>query len=459
MREKDNRAKILNGNLVSAILVLAIPIVINSFIQTMYNLTDTYWLGKIGTNPMAAITLVSPIQNIIVNFGQGITLAGAILISQYVGAKDEENAKDMANQIFVCAMLFSAVCSISCFLLSPVIIRWLGAEGEIFTLSQTYLRIVILDMPFLFCINLFTAVNQSQGDTVKPMFLNLFGILLNMILDPLFMLVFNWGIAGAAFATLMAKVPCAMIAFLSLIQKKKAIHLQLSHFRFDLEKLKSIIKIGLPTAVGGSTMQFGFLLMSRNVYQYGSIAVAAYGIGNRINGLITMPSNAMGSAVATIVGQNVGAKQIERAEKTYLIARRIAVIFLFIGGLILSRNFIASAIVKIFSKDAEVIRLGTEFLSILAICCWTNGIYNATTGLFQGTGHTMVTMAVDATRLWVFRFLTLFICESILHMGVQSIWYSVVVSNAISSLILWILYKSKLWKREVIKIQKSSENL
>lgn len=453
MQKKADRELIVSGSLLTAILTLAIPIVINSFIQTMYNLTDTYWLGKIGTNPMAAITLVSPIQNIIVNFGQGITVAGAILISQYVGARDDENARDMANQLLVCAMTFSVFCAGLCFLAAPSIILWLGAEGEIFFLSKTYLQIVIMDMPLLFMINIFTAVNQSQGDTIKPMLLNLCGILLNMVLDPLFMVVFQWGIAGAAWATLLAKVPCAVIAGYSLFNKRNTLYISLKKFRFHKEKFLHIIKIGLPTAVGGSTMQFGFLLMSRNVYKYGSIAVAAYGIGNRINGLITMPSNAMGSAVATIVGQNIGARQVRRAEKSYLQARRIAVCFLFIGGIILSRTMIASSIVKIFSDDPEVIRLGTEFLQILAICCWTNGIYNTTNGLFQGTGHTMVTMAVDASRLWIFRFLTLFVCEQFLHLGVQSIWYSVVVSNAISSLILWILYKTKIWKKEVVKIQ------
>jgi Na+-driven multidrug efflux pump len=128
---------------------------------------------------------------------------------------------------------------------------------------------------------------------------------------------------------------------------------------------------------------------------------------------------------------------------------------LFLGGIVLSRDFVAVPIVTIFSSQAEVIQLGSEFLSILAICCWTNGIYNATTGLFQGTGHTMVTMMVDATRLWVFRFLTLYICQTILHMGVQSIWYSVVVSNAISAAILWVLYRSKIWMKNAAQKQRA----
>lgn len=448
--QKKNQEYILKGSLLRAILALCIPIALNSLLQSMYNLTDTYWLGKIGTNPMAAITLISPLQNIVISFGQGITTAGAILVAQYIGAGKKEEAKGMVDQLFSCSMIFAIFCSILCIVSAGAIVGWMGAEGEIFTLSQTYLSIVMLDIPFLFLINLYTAVNQSQGDTVRPMLLNMCGIVLNMILDPLFMLGFQWGIAGAAWATVLAKVPSALIAFWLLLDKKQEIYLDLHHLSFDKEKLKLIAKIGLPTAIGGSTMQFGFLLMSKNVYAYGSMAVAAYGIGNKVNSLVTMPCNAVGSATATIVGQNMGADQEERAEKAYKLARALAVITLLIGGMILSRPWVSRSIVSIFSSDPEVIFLSAQFLTIMALCCWTNGIYNSTMGLFQGTGHTMITMTVDATRLWVFRFLTLYICEHVLHMGVQSIWYSVVVSNASSALILLICYKCNLWKREVI---------
>lgn len=114
---------------------------------------------------------------------------------------------------------------------------------------------------------------------------------------------------------MFAKVPCGIIAVLSLFNKNNEIHIVLKNFKFDADKIKKIVSVGLPTAIGGSTMQFGFLLMTKNVLAYGDGAMAAYGIGNKLNGIITMPANAIGSAVATIVGQNVGARQIKRAEK------------------------------------------------------------------------------------------------------------------------------------------------
>lgn len=452
MAKKVNRELLLNGNMAKAILSLAIPVVINSFLQTMYNLTDTYWLGKLGTAELAAINLVTPVQNIVINFGSGITVAGSVLISQYLGARKDEEAKSMANQIFACAMIFSVLCAGIIALMTPSIVAWLGAEGETWQHGQTYLQLVILDMPFLYIVNMYAAINQAQGDTVRPMFLNLSGIALNMLLDPLLMVSLQLGAAGAALATVGAKMVPALIALWLLHDREKDVYLNLKKLKFEKDKLKNILVIGLPTAIGGSTMQFGFLLMSRNVFKYGTQAMAAYGIGNKVNSLITLPSNGIGSAVATIVGQNVGASQYDRAEHGYKMSRKISVIFLFVGGMILSRAPVSSAIVSIFSDDSRVVEMAADFLSIMAFWCFTNGIYNSSMGLFQGSGHTEVTMIIDASRLWIFRFATLFICETLLHMGVRSVWYSVVVSNGISAVLLWIVYCTGYWKKKKISV-------
>lgn len=447
-----NQEQILHGNLWKAVLALAVPVIINSFMQTMYNLTDTYWLGKLGTDQLAAINLVTPVQNIVINFGTGVTVAGSVLIAQYIGAGEKKNARHMANQIFVCAIGFAVLCAAVCFLCTPAIVHWMGADGDTFAHAVMYLRVVIWDMPFLFMVNIFSAIHQAQGDTVTPMLLNLSGILFNMCMDPLLIVACNMGVAGAALATVLAKLLPAVVAFVLLCRKAEAVGLDRKYMRLKWEKVKLILQIGLPTAIGGSTMQLGFLLMSRNVFVYGSQAMAAYGIGNKVNGLITLPSNGIGSAVATIVGQNMGAGRPDRAEKGYRIAMVISVAFLFVGGMILSRDFISTAIVSIFSDDAEVVAMAADFLSIMAFWCFANGVYNSSSGLFQGTGHTEVTMAMDASRLWIFRFATLWFCENVLDMGVRSVWYSVVVSNGIASALLFLLYLTGIWKKTRIKV-------
>ncbi len=451
IKKEKNIDLILNGNIFKALMSLAIPVMINSFLQTMYNLTDTFWLGRLGTDELGAINLVSPVQSIVVNFGSGITVAGSVLIARYVGAKKFEEARKMANQIFACAMIFSVVCATLLALLTPAIVTWLGAEGDLKTYAIKYLQLVILDMPFLYTVNIYASVNQAQGDTVRPMLLNFIGITINMIFDPLCIVTFHMGVQGAALATVFAKAVPSVIAFRMLNKADMPVHLELKKLKFEKEKLSDILTVGLPSAIGGSTMQFGFLLMSKNVLEYGSTAMAAYGIGNKVNGLITLPVNGIGSAVATIVSQNLGAGKLERAKKTYLEAMGFAIIFLLVGGFILSRAPISKAIVSVFTTDEDVIVLAAEFFSILAFWCFTNGVYNPTLGLFQGSGHTEVTMAVDVIRLWGFRFATLYFCERVLNMGVASVWYSVVVSNGLAALCLFIVYLTGYWKKSRIK--------
>ena len=198
-------------------------------------------------------------------------------------------------------------------------------------------------------------------------------------------------------------------------------------------------------------MQAGFLLMSRNVLVYGSQAMAAYGVGNKINGLISMPSNAMGSATATVTALNIGAGQPDRAQKGCRLSICCSVCFLFLGGLIISRPAVSTALVSIFSRDAEVVKMAAEFLSLMAFWAWTNGFYNSLTGLFQGTGHTEITMFSDASRLWIYRFATLYVCERVLRLGVRSIWLSVIISNGIAALVLYILYRAGIWRKNRVR--------
>ena len=454
MKHRNNTQLILHGSLVRAMLSIAVPVVISSMLQTMYNLTDTYWLGRIGTEPLAAINLVTPIQNIVLNFGSGVTVAGAVMIAQYIGAGREDEARKTANPIFTVAMGFAVLCAAVLALFAPAIVLWLGAQGETLRHAVAYLRIVILDMPFLFMINLYQATRQAQGDTVRPMLINLLGISLNMAFDPLLMIALPLGAAGAALATVLAKAIPAVIVLRMMLDPDEPVHLARDLMRPDRERMRTIVRIGLPTALGGSVMQLGFLLMSRNVFVYGVNAMAAYGIGNRVNGIISLPSTGVGSAVSTIVGQNMGAGQEQRAERGYLISMGCSIAFLLAGGLILSRPAVSAAIVSIFASDPEVVAMAAEFLSTMAFWCWTNGIHDATSGLFKGTGHTEITMADNMARLWVYRFATLYVCETFLHMGVRSVWYAVVVSNGISSAVLLLLYLSRVWKKPRFSVQR-----
>ena len=433
-------------------LMIAVPVMVNSFLQTLYNLTDTYWLGRIGTEPLAAINLVTPLQNIIVTFGGGFTVAGAVLISQFVGAGKPERARKMTNQILTAAMLFCLVCVTALEIFTPALVSWLGAQDAVRRHAVSYMRVVAVDMPFLFMVNLYQSVRQAQGDTVSPMLLNLLGISLNLVLDPLLMVVWHMGAAGAALATVISKAVPAAVAFGLLRRKTETMRLSRALMKPEKAMIWEVVRIGLPTALGSSAFQLGYLLMTTTALSYGVNSLAAYGIANKANTLNSLPANGIGAAVATIAGQNMGAGQVRRAQKGYWIGTISIVVWLLVTGFVFSRPAVANAVVGVFTSDPDVLAMGSRFFALMAMWTWNNGVNDTTTGLFRGSGHTEITMLCDVSRIWVFRFATLFVCRNWLQMGVESVWYSVVWSNGLSALLLWILYLTGIWKKNRVRV-------
>lgn len=432
MKQKN----ILDGNICKSLICLAIPIMLNNLLQTCYNLTDTYWLGKLGAESMAAITLVSPLQGVITNFGGGLTAGGSVLLSQCFGSGDIKKCDKTANQVFIMIMAFSIFAALILFIGCGAMIRGMGAEGNVFSMAAAYQRIMCLDIPLMYMVNVYTSLRNAEGKTGKPLALNLIGIALNMILDPLFLMVFHLGAAGAAFATVLSKVPCVIIAMRLLTKPDNPVRIRPFKTVPDRRIIMNIIKIGLPMGIGNSAMSFGFVLMSKSVMDYGTIAVAAYGIGNKLNGIVTTPSTAMGNAVSIMAGQAKGAGRDKRGIQSMVAGMGLMVGLMAVTGFILSRDPVAKAAIGIFSSDSDVIAYGARFLAIMSVMSWSNGIYDASKGYLNGLGKTVSTVTINAARLWVFRFAVLFVCESILQIGVDSIWYAVTLSNAIAAVVM-----------------------
>ena len=366
MKNKSNRDLLLNGSIVKAILTLAIPVVINSFLQTMYNLTDTYWLGKLGTEELAAINLVTPVQNIIINFGSGITVAGSVLISQYLGAKKDEDARSMANQIFTCALIFSVVCASLCAAATPGIVTWLGAEGLTWQCGKTYLQLVILDMPFLYTVNMYTAINQAQGDTVRPMLLNLAGITLNLILDPVLIFGFNMGISGAAIATIFSQFVSFVILLVLVVRSGNVLKPSPRYFTLQGWVYKEIFSAGMPTLGRQGLASVASVLLNVAASGFGDAAVAAMSIVTRIMMFINSALIGFGQGFQPVCGFNFGAGLYERVLESYFFCRRVALVFLLVMGIVMFA--ISTPIMTLFRKeDPEVIRIGA--LALKMQCC------------------------------------------------------------------------------------------
>lgn len=449
MNYAGKRQLILHGNMPKVIMILAAPIMFNNLIQTLYNLADTFWVGRLGTKELAAMGLVFPFVFLIISLGMGMNVAGTAMISQYTGKDDIESARTVAGQIFTFALILSTLLGIIGFFTAPFMVSFVKGDPVVLDLSAQYLSIMFLDMPIIFLFFVYNAIKQGQGDTFTPMILNVCGVVLNIILDPIFIFKLGLGIRGAAIATILSRAIFALYAVYTLFTHKKGVYLTRKHLKLQKDLLLRIIKIGLPATIGQSGSAIGFIVLNSFVISYGSATLAAFTVGNRINSLVLMPAMGIGSSLTTIIGQNLGADQKDRAKLAFKASTYLSTIFMTIGGLILYLS--ASVVVGIFVNDDPIVLAeGIQYLKLICIGLPLMGIFQILIGTFQGSGHTRYGMAMEMGRLWLLRIPMIMLFRYFTDWGSNSVWYAMLLSNFLICVVGMMIYLRGSWQEKVI---------
>lgn len=449
MNFTEKRELILKGNMNRVILTLALPVMINNLIHTFYNLADTYFVGKLGTTEIAAMQFVWPMIFLMISLGAGLSMAATTLISQYIGSNQKGEAQKIGAQIISFSFVFSLVLGVIGYLLAPAILVAMGLSGDILRCAIAYIRVMFLGSPTMFLMFSYNAIKTGMGDTYSPMVMGGFSVLLNIILDPIFIFTLDMGIGGAAIATVLAQGIFGIYSVFSLFSSKNDFKLNAIDLKFNDEILKKLIKIGLPSSLGQSTEALGFMVLNIFIISFGEVTLTAFAIGNRINGLILMPAMGIGSALAAIVGQNLGAGNIERTKKAVRSSLKLSTLFLVIAGIPLI--YFSKEVIQIFTNDPLVIQQGTYYLQLITISIPLMGIFQVFIGTFQGSGHSILSMIMMMSRLWLFRLPLILILKNYTNLAENSVWYSMVFSNLITCIIGYIMYKAGSWQKSVIK--------
>ncbi len=447
MNHTDKREFILEGKTIKVILTLAVPVMLNNLSQTLYNLADAYWVSKLGEIEFAATSFVWPVLFLIIALGMGMNISGTALISQHIGAKESNEANKVAGQIFSFSLILSSVFAVLGYILTPYILKAMGAKGNLFNYSSQYLRIMFFDIPILYIVFVFGAIRHAQGDTKTPMILNVGSVILNIILDPIFIFTFKLGISGAAIATILSKALFSFYIIYLMFFKRDGIYITKESIRLKKKIISKIIKIGLPASLGQAGSAIGFIFLNGFVVSFGEYTLAAFGIGNRITSLVFMPAAGIGSALATIIGQNLGADNIMRAREAFKKSLMLALTLMVIGAIILIP--FAEKVIKIFAKNPEVISQGTYYLTLIAASLPLMGVFNCLMGVFQGSGHTIYTMYMNLGRLWVLRIPMILLFKNFTNLGTKSVWFAMVISNFIICCFGMLMYKYGKWEEKV----------
>ncbi|MDF2591017.1 MAG: family efflux transporter [Clostridia bacterium] len=451
MERLDKRNLILKGNLYKVIITLALPIMLNNFIQTLFNLADAYYIGQLGYIEFAATSFVWPVNFLFISIGIGISIAGTSILSQYVGAEKYEEANKVSSQLITLTCIISVIFAAVGYFTAPYIVRLMQASGELARFGSIYLQITFLDTPFMFFYFAFNSIMNAQGDTIKPTILSGLCALLNIILDPIFIFTLNMGVAGAAIATLISKAALAILGAIILAKYSSIIRPSIKNFKFDKEIIKQLFKIGLPSIIGQSGSSLGFLVLNSFILSYGSITLAAFGMVNRITSLVMQPAMGIGSAMTAIVGQNLGNSQPERVKEAFRKSMSLS-LFISITGIILLLAF-DREIIKFFIEaedNPEVISQGITYLKYIAYSMPLMGIFSIFQGVFQGSGHTKYSMAMEIGRLWVVRIPMILIFKYLTTAGETGIWFSMSFSNLLVCLYGYWLYRRNKWQARII---------
>ncbi|MEM2445006.1 MAG: MATE family efflux transporter [Sulfolobales archaeon] len=450
----DEKDWVLKTSIVRAMIKLGLPLGLMQALHIAYNLTDMFWLGRLGREALAAVNATWPVVFLVVSGLVGFIQAGISLISQYWGAREYGSAMHSAGQVFLIMIAIGAPVSLIAYVALPPIFKALGIPEEVLPGAIIYGRIFALGLVIFGVMDATVSIFSAVGDTLTPLKIRTIGVLLNVVLDPILIFGFNpipaLGVAGAAIATLISDLIASLLAAKHLITGIKGEKLTTTHLKPNKELLMKLIKIGLPISVSSIGEAGGFTLLTAIISMMGSAALAAWGIGDRPLGLLDIFVGSLLSATTTIIGQSLGAGMFVRAKQTAIKSTIYGFLITAVG--VSYYMLFRYEIVTLFSpSDNEVIQNAAEFLLFMGPSIMFFVILRAAFSVASASGHTKIVMVLSLFRLWILRnFLAYLFGPGPIGMGVKGLWIGMSISNIVTGglALIWILRGN--WLKPVI---------
>lgn len=453
------RNKILNGDIIRTAVTLGWPVMLSNIFQTLYDLTDAFWVGKLGSEALAAPSISWPIMFLFISLGAGFGIAGVSLVSQYTGAGQPEKANKAAGQLLISSLIGSCVMAILGFIFTGDVLRLMGASKAVQSTATPYLQIKFLSVPLLFCMFVFTSLLRGYGDTRTPMMLTISSAVLDTVLDPFFVFGLyslpKMGVAGAAFTDLISRGSAAIIGISLLFSGKVGIKLKLSYLKPNTPWIKKIASIGVPSSIARSGSALGFVALMHLVtiedklLSEEGILLAAYGAGSRIMSIVHVMIWGGVTAVSTMVGQNLGANQNERAGE---IVKKL-LLFFFSATTVGSAAiyFLRVPLYQLFINDPAVLKTGSTFMTFMASAIPFFALFRLSGSVFDGSGHTKPSMVLSLTRLWGLRIPLSYVLYFVFWMGATGIWTGMTIGNFVGAILSVAWLSRGKWKKKVIE--------
>lgn len=435
------------GNEGKLIFQFAAPMLLGSLFQQLFSVVDSIVVGNyIGKEALAAVGASFPIIFVMVSMIIGIVMGTTVVIAQYFGAKDLVKVRRAIDTMYVYSTVAGIIATIAGILLAEPILRLLGLPEEIMPMAVLYLKVYMSGMIIFFGFNGTSAVLRGLGDSKTPLYFLIIATVANMILVVLFVGYFNWGVAGAAGATLLANAIAFGLAIYWLNKTHKVIRIQIGGLHFDREVFRQSIRIGLPTGIQQTLVALGAMALMGIVNTFGTNVIAGYSVASRLDMLATVPAMSFSQALSTFVGQNIGANKMERIRSGLVSTIKMSGIVTIVttAVIILFGHFI----MDLFTNDRDVIRIGDQYLTIVSLFYFLFNMMFIYTGLMRGAGDTLIPMFFSLLSLWIIRIpLAYFLAGRI---GVQGVWWSIPAGWLVGMVLAFFYYRTGRWKTKAV---------
>lgn len=430
-----------------SIFFFAMPMLIGSLFQQLYNTADSIIVGRfIGKEAMAAVSGANPIMFLLVAMLMGVSLGFSILISQFYGSGDLKKVKATIDTTYILLFIGSILISVIGIVFGGPMLKLMNTPESVFNQSKLYLTIIFGGILFSAGYNSVSAILRGLGDSVTPLYFLIIATILNIVLDLTFIVVLKMGVEGVALATILAQAVSFIISIIYLNKKHKVLKFKIKGLVYDNKIFKEGLRLGLPSGVQQMLFSIGNMALQFLVNGYGTSAMAAFGAGLRIENFISLPIMNLGSAVSTFVAQNIGAGENERVKKGIRESIKMALILaIVVVALIL---LFRENLISLFNTDKDVIKIGSSYLFIIGPFFLFIGTSFVLSSAMKGAGDSMFALMSSVVSLWLGRIPASYLFSRLF--GTDGIWMGIPFGWTLGLIVTVIYYKKGYWKTKAI---------
>jgi putative MATE family efflux protein len=440
------------GNITNNLFSLAWPMTISSMLMIIGPIIDRIWIGRLGSASIAGVGVSVIIVMLIDSLIMGLFTGLRAMVARFVGAGDEKSANRVSQQAFVVGVGLSIVIAVIGLFLAEQILRIWKLEPDVVSEGAAYMRIQLVGIITMSLPMAAQSIMQASGDARTPMKISIFTRVFHVILAPF--MIFGWsvfprlGVSGAALTDIIVQCAGGSIALWVLFSGRTRLRLTLKHFRFDGNMIWRIVKIGIPSSLGGIHMSIGSIIFMWFISPFGTDAVAGHTIVSSVDQFVLMPAMGLGAAAGILSAQNLGANQPERAEKTAWIAIGWFTSLMAIFSVVI--YLLATPVIKIFNSEPGLVNMASNFLRIQIISYMFNGFMMVLMNVLNNAGDTLISMIVDIVTMWGIRVPLAIFLPHVGNLGVYGIRWALVADTVSSAFVFLGYFQTGRWKHKKV---------